>query len=231
MTTNEPDRILVHAGGRLNARVYRIERADGARFLEKDFSASPWIVRNTLGRFLVWRECWILRRLAKTGVVPGGVRRLSPFALSEDFVAGFALRDSDTGVYASNVFRPSKAVGVPPEMMREPVPRAFFEALEAGVRAVHAAGFVHLDLHNARNVMVGSGWNPVIVDWQSALPTFWMPGFLRRPLERIDLAGVYKFWAKFRPGELDAGKARSLERARFVRRHFWFPRIHRTKTT
>ena len=227
---DDAKRVLVHAGGPLNARVYRVETADGGQFVEKDFSACPRIVRNTLGRFLVWRECWILRRLERTGAVPGGVRKLPPFALREDFVAGFALRDSDTGVYASNVFDPSKVVGVPAAMLREPVPRAFFEALEAGVRAVHAAGFVHLDLHNSRNVMVGPGWKPVLVDWQSALPTFWMPGFLRRALERIDLAGVYKFWDKFRPGELTPERARFLDRSRFVRKHFWIPRLHRETT-
>ncbi len=219
-------RTLVHRGGFLNARVYRVGDAAGGAWIEKDFSECPWLVRNTLGRFLAWRERWILRRLAPTGVVPGGVRRLGPFSLREDFVAGFALRDSDTGVYASNVFDPSKAVGVPAQMLREPVPRSFFEALEAGVRAVHAARFVHLDLHNSRNIMVGPGWRPTLIDWQSALPTSWMPGFLRRALERIDLAGVYKLWNKFRPGELDEERMRFLERSRFIRRYFWIPRLH-----
>lgn len=220
-------RTLIHAGGPLNARVYRVEDADGARWIEKDFAASPWLVRNTVGRFLVWRECWILRRLEKTCIVPGGVRRLSPVRLREDFVAGFALRDSDTGVYRSNVFDPAKAVGVPPEMLREPVPRAFFEALDAGVKTVHAAKFVHLDLHNSRNVMVAPGWRPVLIDWQSALPTFWMPRFLRRALEHIDRAGVHKFWNKFRPGELSPSQLRRLDRSRFIRRHFWIPRLHK----
>ena len=119
-------RILLHRGGPLNARVYRVAGPDGVPFVEKDFSECPRPVRNSLGRFLVWRECWILRRLGGTGIVPGGVRRIGPFALREDFVPGFALRDSDTGVYASNVFDPSKAHGVPAEMLREPVPRAFF---------------------------------------------------------------------------------------------------------
>ena len=219
-------RTLLHKGGPLNARVYRVEDADGAAWIEKDFSECPRPVRNTLGRYLVWRECWILGRLASTGAAPGGARRLGPFSLREDFVPGFALRDSDTGVYASNVFDPSKVHGVPAEMLREPVPRAFFEALEAGVRAVHAARFVHLDLHNSRNVMVGPGWRPTLIDWQSALPTGRMPGFLRRALERIDLAGVYKLWNKFRPGELDEGRMRFLERSRFIRRHFWIPRLH-----
>ena len=222
-------RMLVHRGGALNARVYRAEAADGAAWIEKDFSECPHLVRNTLGRFFVWRECWILRRLETTGLVPGGVRRLGPFALRENFVAGFALRDSDTGVFTRNACEPSTAYGVAEEMLREPVPRSFFEALEAGIRAVHAAGFVHLDLHNSRNVMVGPGWEPTLIDWQSALPTFWMPGFLRRALERIDLAGVYKFWNKFRPGELSPERLRFLERSRFLRRHFWIPRIHRSR--
>ena len=222
-------RTLVHRGGALNARVYRAEGADGAAWIEKDFSECPRLVRNTLGRFFVWRECWILWRLETTGLVPGGVRRLGPFALREDFVAGFALRDSDTGVFTRNACEPSTAYGVAEEMLREPVPRSFFEALEAGIRAVHAAGFVHLDLHNSRNVMVGPGWEPTLIDWQSALPTFWMPGFLRRALERIDLAGVYKFWNKFRPGELSPERLRFLERSRFLRRHFWIPRIHRSR--
>ena len=222
-------RTLVHRGGALNARVYRAEGADGTAWIEKDFSECPRLVRNTLGRFFVWRECWILRRLQTTGLVPGGVRRLGPFALREDFVAGFALRDSDTGVFTRNACEPSTAYGVAEEMLREPVPRSFFEALEAGIRAVHAAGFVHLDLHNSRNVMVGPGWEPTLIDWQSALPTFWMPGFLRHALERIDLAGVYKFWNKFRPGELSPERLRFLERSRFLRRHFWIPRIHRSR--
>ena len=202
----EPRRALVHRGGLLNARVYRAEGAEGAAWIEKDFSDCPRLVRNTVGGFLVWLECWILRRLERrTAVVPGGVRKLSPFALREDFCEGGTLRDC--------------------RHRREVPPRAFFEALETGVAACHAAGFVHLDLHNARNILVGPGWNPVLVDWQSALPTFWMPGFLRRTLERIDLAGVFKFWDKFRPGELAPDRRKLLERTRFLRRHFWIPRL------
>lgn len=220
------EKIPIHVGGPLNACVYRVREADGRLSVEKDFSSCSRFVRNTLGRFLLWRECWILRRLAGTGAVPRGVRRTGPFALREDFVPGFALRDSAAGAYGANVFDPSKAVGVPATMLREPVPREFFERLETAVRAVHTAGFVHLDLQNSRNVMVGPGWTPVLLDWQSALPTRWMPGVLRRALERIDLAGVFKFWNKFRPGELDEDRLRFLDRALFVRRHFWIPRLH-----
>ena len=109
-----------------------------------------------------------------------------------------------------------------------PAPPSARLVTEAAVKAVHAAGFVHLDLHNSRNVMVGPGWRPVLIDWQSALPTGLMPGFLRRALERIDLAGVYKLWNKFRPGELSPERLRFLDRSRFVRKHFWIPRLHRS---
>lgn len=217
-------RILIHEGGACNARVWRVEDGAGGVWIEKDFLKSPSIVRHTLGRFLVWRECSILRRLEKTGAAPGGVRRLTPFSLREDFVAGGTLHDADPGAYAL-----PPAPGEPPRNWMPAVPRAFFEAFEEAVRAVHRTGFVHLDLHNARNVMVAPGWKPVLVDWQSALPTFWMPGFLRRAVERIDLTGVDKLWDKFRPGELPPGRLRTLRQARFIRKYFWLPRLHRSR--
>lgn len=229
MTPSGANRVLLHEGGILNARVYRV--ADGgASWIEKDFSANPWIVRNTLGRFLIRRECRILRRLEPTGVVPAGAERLSAFSLREERCPGFSLRDTACGVYAGNVFDPSKADGVPPEMLREPVPRAFFESLESAVKAAHRARFVHLDLHNARNVVVGPGWKPVLLDWQSAVPTAWLPRFLRRALERVDRAGVYKLWDRFRPGELSEKQMKFLRRSRFLRRHFWIPRLKWGKT-
>ena len=211
MTGNASHRELIHAGGPFNARVYRVAGDGGARWIEKDFSASPWIVRHTVGRFLVWRECWILRALAGTGIVPGGVRRLSPAALREEFVEGPTLHD---------ILR-SKEPG------RRTVPDGFFEAFEAGLRAVHAAGFVHLDLHNSRNVMVAPGGRPVLIDWQSALPTFLAPGPLRRSLEKIDWAGFCKFLDKLHPGDVSPRMRAFLDRQRFLRKHFWIPRVHR----
>ncbi|MBR0056582.1 MAG: hypothetical protein IJP66_04570 [Kiritimatiellae bacterium] len=217
-------RVLIHSGGALNARVYRCEARDGARWIEKDFTGCSWLARNTVGRFLVWRECWILRRLQGTGVVPGGVAKISPYALREDFCPGFTLRDSCCGVHGENEASAEKAGGLPVEMLTSPVPAAFFDALERGIREAHRRGFAHLDLHNERNVIVGPEWRPVILDWQSALPLARVP-LLGRLLAGIDLAGVGKFRERFRPGELDgAGRAR-MRRIYFWRRHFWFPRV------
>lgn len=218
-------RILIHEGGIFNARVYRVEDDAGGVHIEKDFTESPRLIRNTLGRFLICRECWILKRLGPTGIVPTGVRRISAFALREDFCPGFTLRDSCCGVHSENTEPTAeKAGGVPPEMMMAPPPPEFFDALERGIRAVHAEGFAHLDLHNERNVIVGPGYKPTIIDWQSALPTFRLP-FIRSFFERIDLAGVYKFRERFRPGELGEKERGRLARMSFIRRHFWVPRI------
>lgn len=217
-------RELVHSGGPLNARVYKVAGPGGRTHIEKDFSESPWLVRNTVGRFLVSRECWILKRLEATGAVPAGVARVSPFCLREDFCPGFTLRDSCCGVHGENPPGSKTIEGVPREVLDSPPPREFFEALERGIRLVHKLGFVHLDLHNERNVIVATGWRPVVIDWQSALPLARVP-LLGRLLARIDIAGVYKLWDRFRPGELDAAKRSRLNRAFFWRRLLWVPRI------
>ncbi len=218
-------RTLLHVGGPLNALVYRVVDLDGSVHVEKSFAAKSPAVRATLGRLLVAREVRVLLRLASTGIVPQGVRRLSPWSFREDFCPGFALRDSCCGAYASNKVDPSKVSGVPVSLLLQPVPRSFFEALERGVRAAHRAGWVHLDLHNSRNVLVGPDWRPCLLDWQSAIPVSRLPAPLRRRLESIDLSGVYKFWDKFRPGELTPDRLALLRRVSFFRR-FWFPRFH-----
>ena len=214
-------RLLLHSGGLFNARVYCVaDDAAGACHVEKDFSSSPWLVRNTIGRFLIWREAWILRALRRrTDIVPDGVRRLSPFCLREDFCPGRTLRQLQYDIAPP---------GVPPEEadLSGALPRAFFETLRAGVAACHRARFVHLDLHNARNIIAGADGHPVLIDWQSALPTVLFLPPLRRALERIDLAGVYKIWERFRPADLSNDERRFLRRSRFVRRHFWIPRLY-----
>lgn len=217
-------RKLIHKGGLLNARVYRVQDGTGKVWIEKDFSENPWFVRNTVGRFLIARECRILRQLEPSGIVPTGVCRISAFAMREDFCQGFTLRDSCCGVHSDNHTGSISIDGVPQEMLDSPIPRKFFEALEAGMRAIHALGFVHLDMHNERNIIVGSDYRPVILDWQSALPFAKLP-IIGRLLRRIDYSGILKFWDRFRPGELDWKHSRQLKRSRFIRNRFWIPRI------
>ena len=58
------------------------------------------------------------------------------------------------------------------------------------------------------NILVGDDGTPSLLDFQSCLGTRWMPPPLRRFVERIDLAAIYKHWAKRSPDTMGAGPHR-----------------------
>lgn len=55
-----------------------------------------------------------------------------------------------------------------PLCLAEELPRDFFERLEELVRALHARGVCHNDLHKEGNVLVGEDGRPALVDFQLA---------------------------------------------------------------
>lgn len=55
-----------------------------------------------------------------------------------------------------------------PLCLAETLPRDFFERLEELVRALHARGVCHNDLHKEGNVLVGTDGRPALVDFQLA---------------------------------------------------------------
>ncbi len=208
-----PERILIHRGGVFNARIYRIHRPGNPAVVEKDFSEAPWAVRNTVGRFLIWREVRYLRRLSDVGIVPGHVARLSPFCLQEDFCGSKTLRTLLQ--HAPDSASRSGILSVD-----------YFRRLYEGVLEVHRHRVVHLDLHNLRNILVLPGERPILIDWQSAVSTRLLPRPLRRLLEEIDMNGLLKALNKFHPEEMTDAWMKRLHHASIVRRLFWLPRIH-----
>lgn len=79
----------------------------------------------------------------------------------------------------------------------ERLPEDFFELLEALVRALHARGIAHNDLHKEPNVLVTPEGRPALVDFQ--LASRHRPGsrrLLRRAAE--DLRHVAKHAARYR---------------------------------
>lgn len=95
----------------------------------------------------------------------------------------------------------------------------FYERLLALVVQMHARGVVHLDLRQRRNVLIGPGRRPVILDFGAALCL--RPGsLLARWLGRIDVSGVLKYKQRANPGSLSGDEARALRRAA-RRRKFW----------
>jgi len=178
--------------GRWANAVLYVHRHGTERWVVKDFRPRAFSVRNTIGRFLIRREVRALRGLAGVPGVPAAAFRLDAHALAYRFVPGVPLKHADLGRHAAGFF-------------------AQFERLLA---QVHAVGhLVHLDVRNARNVLVTEQYEPVLLDFQSYLGTRWMPARLRRWAERLDLAGVYKHWQRSDPEGLGEARASLLAEA------------------
>jgi hypothetical protein len=77
---------------------------------------------------------------------------------------------------------------------------------------------VHLDTRGGGNLLIRPDGRPGIIDFQAALFTRWMPGFMRRWLEDIDMSGVYKKWERWQPETLGDARRAHLERLNRWRR-------------
>jgi hypothetical protein len=197
------ERHLLRDGRFANARVERVHigGSAGGDWIFKDFSSRAFLVRHTVGRFLLGREVRALRRLQGIDGVPGDAFRVDAFAMAARFVPGRPLADMPKG----------------------PVSTAYLLALEALLRQVHARGLVHLDTRGGGNLLLMPDGAPGIIDFQAALSTRWMPRGLRAWFEAMDLSGVYKKWARWQPDTLGPERAASLERQNRWRR-WWLLR-------
>jgi hypothetical protein len=191
---------VLREGRWANAVVLKVT-VEGTDWTVKDFSARNWWVRRLIGRFLLRRELRALQRLDGLDGVPAQPFLVDAFALAARFIPGKTLDRA------------------PPEQMTE----AFFVALEALFRAIHARGLVHLDSRGSSNVLATPQGTPAVIDFQAALHTTWLPPPLRRRLEAIDLGGVYKNWLRRAPASLDAARRAEFERSTRFRR-LWIGR-------
>ncbi len=191
------ERHLLHRGRFGNATVWRLPGDEGP-WVIKDFSNCPAVVRWTWGRWLAGHEYRVLRRLQGVPGVPADPFRVDALAFGYRFIVGRSLREIDHGACR----------------------RAFFEHLESMVRAMHERCIVHLDLRNARNLIVGGDRCPAMIDFQSAMSTRRWPHRWRRALERVDLSGVYKHWAQHDPDSLGAERTEIL-RWQLRSRRWW----------
>ncbi len=190
-------RELLRDGRFANARVERIG-LDGTDWIFKDFSSRAFIVRHTVGRFLLGREVRALRRLEGIHGIPDQAFRVDAFAMAARFVPGRSLAGVDAA-----------AIGTP-----------YLLALEALLRQVHARGLVHLDTRGGGNLLMLPDGSPGIIDFQAALSTRWMPQGLRRWFDDLDMSGVYKKWLQSQPDTMGASRRADFERLTRWRR-FW----------
>lgn len=191
------DRELLRDGRWANARVEKVT-LDGVAWTFKDFSSRPFLVRNTIGRFLSRREWRALSRLAGIDGVPGDAFRVDCHAIAARYLSGTLLA----------------------KLSAERADTAFLEAYETFLAAVHGRGIVHLDTGGGSNMLMQDDGRPGLIDFQAALFTARLPGGVRRLLEDIDMAGLYKKWALWQPGTLGPQRRAVLERMQRWRR-FW----------
>jgi hypothetical protein len=126
------------------ADVYLWE-APGGRLAIKDYSARPAWIRITLGRCLLRRECDAYLRLRGIAGIPLFAGRVDADAIGVGFLEG-------------------------PDLSRVPrgqIPGEFFTRLLDLLEAMHRAGVAQGDLHH-RDVILGSGGNPFVIDFSTA---------------------------------------------------------------
>ncbi len=182
-----------------NADIYRFE-ANGRARVAKEFHSRHPLVRLTIGRFLIAREAKALLRLAGLPGIPGGVRRLDPYALVMDYLPGQTLAEL--------------------ARRRSQLPKRFFEELEGRLETMHRAGFSHLDLRNLGNMICGNDGQPWFIDFQSCVCIRGLPPVLRRQMQETDYSGIGKGWIKLCEEPLDPARAARLDRFGKTRR-FW----------
>ena len=130
---------------------------DGRTIALKDFGARPWVVRQTLGRLFVRREC---RAYDAAAGVPGlapFLGRMGPFALATAWIDAEPLSAFDR------------------------VDDPEFDRLDAILSGLHARGVAIADLHH-RDVLVSPSGEVHVVDLAAAYLLGASPGPLRRAL-------------------------------------------------
>jgi len=120
---------------------------EGTGIVVKDFRERGVLVRETIGRFSIARECRAYGRLSGLAGVPAFVGRIDAHAFAVALVPGKPL----------------------PSHPRRSLPPELFSALTELLERIHGRGVAIADLHH-RNIIVGeAGDPPSIIDFSLAV--------------------------------------------------------------
>lgn len=182
------------------ARVTRESGTQGDRVV-KDYRRAGWLARLMWARLLARREAAALSALEGLPGLPCGVVFQPPLVVSYDYIQG----------------RPLRACG---DLVSDYA--KVFGDLLALVKAVHARGYVHLDIGNRGNVLIDSQGKPHLIDFASAIQTRCLPRPLARRLQRTDLMGVFKLWYRTAPDTMPFRFQRFFEQR--YKKHIYSPK-------
>ncbi len=126
----------------------RVIEEKGVKAVVKDFSTCRFLIRNTMGRFLIWRESKAYRKLQGLRGVPTLYRVLGGLALIIEEIPGRNLEELEDKV---------------------DIPAPLFEALKEQVDRFHEKGIAHCDLKRSPNILFGEDGRPYVVDWGASI--------------------------------------------------------------
>jgi len=140
-------RDMIRAPSSTRPAIWRVEEK-GIRAVVKDFSPNRSLFRNTVGRFLIWREAKAYRRLNGMKGTPTLYRVIDGIALVAEEIPGISLENLEQAMT---------------------LPGSFFDELNELVTRFHRRGLAHCDLKRAANILLGEDGHPYIVDWAASI--------------------------------------------------------------
>ena len=123
-------------------------KESGVRAVVKDYSSNRFLYRNTIGRFLLWRERKAYRRLKGLRGVPTCYQLIDGLALVIEEISGRDIEGLENEGALSE---------------------EFFNQLQELLKNVHGRGLAHCDLKRAPNILLGHDERPYIVDWSASI--------------------------------------------------------------
>jgi len=178
----------------------RVE-VDGRSLMVKDVRKKNFLIRWTLGLWLIHKEWRIYSRLAGVKGIPQPVERIDRFAFAMEFIPGRAIPRGEL------------------------LPSTFFSDLENVLGEVHRKGVVHMDLRHKGNILVSAKGEPFLIDFNSSF-AFGEKGLLRRylfPLLRwVDYGGLLKLKKRISPLSMTSEEHAFLKRFDRLRRLWIF---------
>ena len=157
-------------------------------------------VRTFLAPFLLGHEYKILQKLTAVDGVASDSFVVDRHAIAIAFLPGTPLGKKE-----------------PSEISTQ-----FLMEMENLMQRVHENGVVHLDTRGTGNWLVSPEGKPLLIDFQAALMTEWMPASWRRIIELVDMSGVYKKWKQWQPQTMGAEREALFEEAQKWRRKWIF---------
>ena len=162
---------------------------NGIRAVVKDFSGNRFLFRNTVGRFLIWREAKAYGKLSGIKGVPEFYGVIDGLALAVEEIPGRSLENLEKEIH---------------------LPYTFFESMEVLVNAFHQRGLAHCDLKRAPNTLLGADGMPYVVDWAASISRkeLWFPPFNRvfRRFMLDDEMAIVKLALRHCPDRVSAEK-------------------------